>query len=441
MLELELEEKLIDAQASQKYLEKNLIKKTELHKQLYFQVMVSIIMGILLGHFYPELAMKMKPLGDGFIKLIKMMIAPIIFTTVVTGISGMKDIKEVGRIGIKALIYFEVLTTFALIIGLVVANLYQPGAGLNIDVHSLNSKSIANYTSQTAAFDTVDFLLNIIPDTLVSAFTKGEILPVLFVSILFGFGILKGGEKLQPFTKLIDQFSTVLFSIIGFIMKVAPIGAFGAMAYAIGAYGIHTLVALSKLLADVYLTSLFFIFIVLGFIAKTFKFSLWRFLKYIKEELFIVLGTSSSEVALPRMISKLEKLGCGKTVVGLVLPAGYTFNLDGTSIYLTIATLFIAQALNIDLSLSQQLTLIAVLLLTSKGAAAVTGGGFIVLAATLSSMHTIPVEGVVLLLGIDRFMSAARSFTNLIGNGVATIVIAKWEGDFDSNAAKKALEG
>lgn len=416
------------------------MSKPKLYKQLYFQVVISIFIGVLLGHFYPQLALKMKPLGDGFIKLIRMMIAPIIFTTVVTGIAGMKDIKEVGRIGIKALIYFEVVTTLALVIGLSVANIFRPGAGLNIDIHSLDSKAITSYATQSASFNTVDFLLNIIPDTLVNAFTKGDILPVLLISILFGFGILNGGEKRKSFVTLLDQLSSVLFSIVGFIMKVAPIGAFGAMAYTIGAYGVHTLFALSRLLADVYLTSLLFIFIVLGLIARFNKFSLWSFLKYIKEELFIVLGTSSSEVVLPRMIDKLEKCGCGKTVVGLVLPAGYTFNLDGTSIYLTMATLFIAQAFNIDLTLWQQLTIIAVLLLTSKGAAAVTGGGFIVLAATLSSMHTIPVEGVVLLLGIDRFMSGARSLTNLIGNGVATIVIAKWEGDFDSSAAKKALE-
>lgn len=415
------------------------MKKITLHRQLYFQVVISIFVGILLGHFYPQLAIKMKPLGDGFIKLIRMMIAPIIFTTVVTGIASMKDIKEVGRIGIKALIYFEVLTTFALIIGLVVGNLYKPGSGMNIDVNTLNSSSVEQYTSKAASFDTISFFLNIIPESLVSAFVKGDILPILLISILFGFGILHGGVKLKPVSKLIEQISTVLFMIIGFIMRIAPIGAFGAMAYTIGAYGIHTLVSLSKLMASVYITNLLFIFIVLGLIAKFSNFSLWRFLKYIKEELLIVLGTSSSESVLPRMITKLEKLGCGKTVVGLVLPAGYTFNLDGTAIYLTIATLFIAQALNIDLTLMQQLTLLAVLLLTSKGAAAVTGGGFIVLAATLSTMHTIPVEGVVLLLGVDRFMSEARSLTNLIGNGVATIVIAKWEKDFDSDAAKKAL--
>jgi aerobic C4-dicarboxylate transport protein len=417
------------------------MKKLKLRKHLYLQVMVSILFGIVLGHFFPDFAVKLKPLGDGFIKLIRMMIAPIIFTTVVTGIATMKDMKEVGRIGIKALIYFEVVTTLALLIGLVVANVHRPGAGLNIDVHSLNSQSIANYTTQAPAFDTVGFLLNIIPDTLVNAFAKGDILPVLLISILFGFGILQGGEKLKPFLALFNQLSIVLSSIVGFIMKLAPIGAFGAMAYTIGAFGIDTLVALSQLLADVYITCFLFIFIVLGLIARISKFSLWRFLKYIKEELLIVLGTSSSEVVLPQMIAKLETLGCGKTVVGLVLPVGYTFNLDGTSIYLTIATLFIAQALNIDLTIGQQVVILAVLLLTSKGAAAVTGGGFIVLAATLSSMHTIPVEGIVLLLGVDRFMSEARSLTNLIGNGVATVVIAKWERDFDCTAARKALGG
>lgn len=410
-------------------------KNKKIYQVLYFQVIVSILIGVVLGHFFPELAIKMKPFGDGFIKLIRMMIAPIIFTTVVTGIASMKDFREVGGIGIKALIYFEVVTVFALIIGLVVANVYRPGEGLNIDINSLTSTTIKTYTTDAAAFDTVSFILNIIPDTLVGAFTKGDILPVLLISILFGFGILHRGEKLKPFVRAIDQLSTVLFSIIGFIMKLAPLGAFGAMAYTVGAYGIHTLLALGRLVACVYMTNMMFIFLVLGLIAKISGFSLWRFLNYIKEEIVIVLGTSSSEAVLPRMISKLEKLGCGKTVVGLVLPAGYTFNLDGTSIYLTMATLFIAQALNIPLDLGQQLTILGVLLLTSKGAAAVTGGGFIVLTATLSAIHTLPVEGVVLLLGVDKFMSEARSITNLIGNGVATIVIAKWEGDFDAKAA------
>lgn len=413
------------------------MQRIKWYKQLYFQVLVSIVLGVLLGHFYPELAIKMKPLGDGFIKLIKMLIAPIIFTTVVTGIASMRDVKEVGRIGVKALIYFEIVTTFALLIGLLVANILQPGAHLNIDVNSLNGERIANLAQQNATFNTVDFLLNIIPHTVVGAFTGDSLLPVLFISLLFGFGILQVGDKAKPVTQLIDQLSAVLFAIIGFIMKIAPIGAFGAMAYTIGEYGLSTLVALGRLLLDVYLTSALFIFIVLGSITRLFSFSLWRFLKYIKEELLIVLGTASSESVLPRMIAKLEKLGCGKTVVGLVLPAGYTFNLDGTSIYLTMATLFIAQALNIDLSAGQQLMIIAILLLTSKGAAAVTGGGFVVLTATLSTIDTIPVAGVVLLLGVDRFMSEARSLTNLIGNGVATIVIAKWEGDFDDNAARK----
>lgn len=407
------------------------MKSFKFYKQLYFQVLVAIVLGVLLGHFYPDVGIKMKPFGDAFVKLIRMMVAPIIFTTVVTGIASMRDIKEVGRIGVKTLIYFELLTTFALVIGLIVANLFKPGSGMNIDVSTLDGKAITNYTSASSAVGVVDFLLNIIPESLIGAFTKGDILPVLFISLIFGFGILHGGERTQPLTTLLEQFSIVLFAVVGFIMKLAPIGAFGAIAYTIGAYGIETLFALSRLLACVYLTSALFIFIVLGSIARTFRFSLWRFLDFIKEEIFIVLGTSSSESVLPRMISKLEKVGCGKTVVGMVLPAGYTFNLDGTSIYLTIATVFIAQALNIDLTYNQQLTLIAVLLLTSKGAAAVTGGGFIVLAATLASMHTIPVEGVVLLLGVDRFMSEARAITNLIGNGVATIVIAKWENDFD----------
>jgi len=415
------------------------MKKFKLHKQLYLQVLISILIGILLGHFYPQLGAKMKPLGDGFIKLIRMMIAPIIFTTVVSGITSMKNIGEVGRIGLKIIIYFEVLTSFALMIGLFVGNYYQPGAGLNIDVNSLDSSGITNYASQSKNYSTVDFLLNIIPDTFVGAFTKGDILPVLLIAILFSFGLLKGGEKFSSISSLIDQLSQILFTIVGFIMRLAPIGAFGAMAYTIGTYGLHSLVALSRLLIDVYVTSLLFIFIVLGTIARICNFSLWQFLKYIKEELIIVLGTASSEAVLPRMISKMEQLGCGKTVVGMVLPAGYTFNLDGTCIYLTIATLFIAQALNIDLTLWQQLTILGVLLLTSKGAAAVTGGGFIVLTATLSTMHTIPVEGVVLLLGVDRLMSEVRSLTNLIGNGVATVVIAKWEGDFDAVKAEKVL--
>lgn len=410
-----------------------------LHKQLFFQVIVSIVIGVLLGHFYPKLAVEMKPLGDAFIKLIRMMVVPIIFTTVVTGLANMQNMKSAGRIGIKSLIYFEVVTTFAMLIGLIVANVYQPGSGLHIDPKTLDPKGIESFTSKSASFSTTDFFLNIIPDTIANAFAKGDILQILFISILIGFGLLHGGQKVKPLVGIIEQFSEVLFNIVGYIMKIAPIGAFGAMAYTIGAYGIHTLTALGRLMADVYITSFLFIFIVLGLIAKFSKISLWGFIKYIKEELVIVLSTSSSETVLPRMIKKLENLGCGRPVVGLVLPAGYTFNLDGTCIYLTMAALFIAQALDIHLSLGQQITIMAVFLLTSKGAAAITGGGFIVLAATLSSMQTLPVEGIVLLLGVDRFMSQARSMTNLIGNGIATVVIAKWEGDFDSKKADKIL--
>jgi aerobic C4-dicarboxylate transport protein len=413
--------------------------KIKFYKHLYFQVIICILAGILLGHFYPELATNMKPLGEGFIKLIRMMVPPIIFTTVVTGIANMKNVKEAGRIGIKAIIYFEVVTTLAMFVGLLVANYYQPGTGLNIDIHALDSKSIGNYTTQASSFHMTTFLLNIIPDTLVSALTKGDILSTLFISILFGFGLLHVGDKAKPVVALVEQVSTILFSIINFIMKAAPIGAFGAMAYTIGSHGIHTLVTLGQLLICFYITCLLFIFIGLGFIARLNKFSLWSFLKYIKEELLIVLSTASTETVLPRMISKLEKLGCGKPVVGLVLPTGYTFNLDGMCIYLTMAILFIAQAFHIDLSLTQQLTVIVVLLLTSKGAATITGGGFIALATAVTSLHIVPVEGLVLLLGIDRFMSEARALTNLIGNGVATVVIAKWEGDFDTVLAEKIL--
>ncbi|MGQ3889980.1 C4-dicarboxylate transporter DctA [Legionella sp. CNM-1927-20] len=412
------------------------MKKYKFYKQLYFQVLISIILGVLIGYCYPQLAIQMRPLGDGFIRLVKMMITPIIFTTVVSGIASMKNISEAGRIGIKTLIYFELITTVALLIGLAIANLYRPGMGMNIDVHSLDKTAIANYVVQNSNSDTVTFLLNIIPDTFISAFTRSDVLPILLIAILFGFGLLHAGEKVKSITRFIDLFSTILFSIIGFIMKIAPIGAFGAMAYTIGAYGIHTLLALSQLLIAIYITSLLFIFIVLNLVSKLANFSFWSFLSLIKEELLIVFGTSSSEVVLPQMIKKLEQFGCAKRVVGLVLPAGYTFNLDGTSIYLTISALFIAQAFNVDLTFSQQLTIIAILLITSKGAAAVTGGGFLVLASTLSTLPSIPLEGLALLLGIDRFMDIARSITNLIGNGVATIVLAKWEGDFNESTNK-----
>lgn len=382
----------------------------------------------------------MKPLGDGFIKLIKMMIAPIIFTTVVVGIASMGDMKKVGRVGVKALIYFEVLSTIALFIGLMVVKLYQPGAGINANVASLDTKAIASYATAAQSLNTVDFLLNIIPGNVVDAFAKGEILQVLLFSILFGLALSAMGERGKVVVKFLDDFSHALFGVIGMIMKLAPIGAFGAMAFTIGKYGIHTLVSLGKLMAGVYTTSALFVFIVLGLVCRFNGFSIWQFLKYIKEEIFIVLGTSSSESVLPRMMTKLEELGASKSVVGMVIPTGYSFNLDGTSIYLTMAAIFIAQATNVHLTIGQELTILAVLMLTSKGAAAVTGGGFITLAATLGSMGgVLPVAGLTLLLGVDRFMSEARAITNLIGNGVATVVVARWENEFDEEKAHKIL--
>jgi len=410
-----------------------------LYTHLYFQVLVAIAIGVMLGALSPSLAIQMKPLGDGFIKLIKMMIAPIIFTTVVVGIAKVGDMKEVGRVGLKALVYFEAVSTLALAIGLVVVNLVRPGAGINADVRSLDTTAIAGYTAGAKSLSTVDLLLHIIPDSVVGAFASGEILQVLLFSVLFGLALARFGDKGRPLVDLLDQVSHALFGAIGLIMRIAPIGAFGAMAFTIGAYGIGTLVSLGKLMACVYATCLFFVFVVLGAIARLAGFSLWLFLRYIGEEIVIVLGTSSSEAALPRMITKLELAGCAKPVVGLVIPAGYSFNLDGTSIYLTMAAVFIAQATNVPLSLTQQLSILGVLLLTSKGAAAVTGGGFITLAATLSTTGTVPVAGLALLLGIDRFMSEARAITNLIGNGVATIVVARWEGALDRHRLREVL--
>lgn len=410
-----------------------------LYSHLYFQVLVAIAIGVALGYFSPAFGASLKPLGDAFIKLIKMMIAPIIFTTVVVGIAKIGDMKEVGRVGLKALIYFEVVSTLALAIGLIVVNLVQPGVGVHADVTTLDAKAIESYAAGAKAFSAVEMLLHIIPDSVVGAFASGEILQVLLFSVLFGLALARFGAKGRPLVDLLDQFSHALFNVIGIIMRVAPIGAFGAMAFTIGKYGIGSLFSLGKLLACVYVTCLLFVFLVLGVITRFAGFSLWQFLRYIKEELLIVLGTSSSEAALPRMISKLENVGCEKPVVGLVIPTGYSFNLDGTSIYLTMAAVFIAQATNVPLSLKQQLTILAVLLLTSKGAAAVTGGGFITLAATLSTIGTVPVAGLALLLGIDRFMSEARAITNLIGNGVATMVIAKWEGALDEERMRSVL--
>ena len=406
-------------------------QKLPLYRSLYVQVVFAVIAGVALGHFYPALGADMKPLGDGFIKLIKMMIAPIIFCTVVIGIAGMEDMKKVGKTGGLALLYFEVVSTFALIIGLVLVNVLQPGAGMNVDVTTLDTKAIAAYTGPGKMVGTTDFLLNIIPSTLIDAFAKGEILQVLLIAVLFGFALHRFGGRGTMVFDFIEKTSHVLFTIVGFIMKLAPVGAFGAMAFTIGKYGVGTLFSLGKLMGAFYLTCLIFIFVVLGLIARFHGFSIWKFIKYIKEELLIVLGTSSSESVLPRMMEKMENLGVKKTTVGLVIPTGYSFNLDGTSIYLTMAAVFIAQATNTPMTLTQELTLLAVLLLTSKGAAGITGSGFIVLAATLSAVGTVPVAGLALILGIDRFMSEARALTNLIGNGVATLVVAKWTNDLD----------
>ena len=383
----------------------------------------------------------MKPLGDGFIKLIKMVIAPIIFCTVVTGIAGMRDLNQVGRVGAKALLYFELVTTLALIIGLVVANVVQPGAGMNIDASTLDTKDIAAYVAKAKDQSTIEFLLNIIPATLVGAFAEGNILQVLLVAILFAFSLQALGERGRGLLELIEQLSKAMFGVVALIMKVAPIGAFGAMAYTIGKYGFGALFSLGKLMAAFYLTCILFVICVLGLIARLNGFSIFSFIRYIRAELLIVLGTSSSESVLPRMIDKMERLGCEKQVVGLVIPTGYSFNLDGTCIYLTMAALFLAQATNTDLSLAQQLGILGVLLLTSKGAAGVTGSGFIVLAATLGSTGTIPVAAIALILGVDRFMSEARALTNLIGNGVATIVVSNWEGALDRDKMAAELDG
>lgn len=414
-------------------------KAKPLYAHLYFQVLVAIAIGVALGYFFPAFGAGLKPLGDAFIRLIKMMIAPIIFTTVVVGIAKIGDMKEVGRVGLKALIYFEVVSTTALVIGLIVVNAVRPGAGVNADISTLDMKAVDSYAASAKSFSAVELLLHMIPESVIGAFASGEILQVLLFSVLFGLALARFGAKGRPLVDVLDQFSHALFNVIGLVMHFAPIGAFGAMAFTIGKYGIGSLLSLGKLMACVYVTCLLFVFVVLGGIARIAGFSLWRFLRYIKEELLIVLGTSSSEAALPRMISKLENIGCAKPVVGLVIPTGYSFNLDGTSIYLTMAAVFIAQATNVQLSLKEQLTILAVLLLTSKGAAAVTGGGFITLAATLSTIGTVPVAGLALLLGVDRFMSEARAITNLIGNGVATMVVAKWEGALDVDRMRVVL--
>ncbi len=417
------------------------MKIKSLCKQLYFQVITAIVVGVLLGNFFPETGIAMKPLGDGFIKLIKMIITPVIFCTVVTGIAGMEDLKKVGRVGVKSLIYFEVVTTLALVIGLVVVNVIQPGEGFNADVTKLDTKSLAAFASSAKSQTVTDFALNIIPSSVVDAFAKGDILQVLLFSLMFGFALSIIGEKGKGLYNLINQLSHAVFGVVNIIMKFAPIGAFGAMAFTIGKFGVGSLSKLGMLMGSFYLTCILFVLLLLGPIAKFCGFSIFRFIHYIREELLIVLGTSSSESALPRLMTKLENLGCKKSVVGLVVPVGYSFNLDGTSIYLTMAAVFVAQATNTSLTLYQTLTILAVLLLTSKGAAGVTGSGFVTLAATFAAIPTIPLAGLVLILGIDRFMSEARALTNFVGNGVATVVISRWENELDVAQMDLVLNG
>ncbi|WP_304166993.1 dicarboxylate/amino acid:cation symporter [Lonsdalea britannica] len=414
--------------------------KTSIFKSLYFQVIVAITIGVLLGHFYPSIGEQMKPFGDGFVKLIKMIIAPVIFCTVVTGIAGMESMKAVGRTGAVALLYFEVVSTVALLIGLVVVNLMQPGAGMNVDPSTLDASLVSNYASQAAEQGVIPFLLDIIPASVIGAFASGNILQVLLFAVMFGFALHRLGAKGKIVFDVIESFSKVIFGIINMIMRLAPLGAFGAMAFTIGKYGVGSLVQLGQLLVCFYVTCLLFVILVLGSIARATGFSIFKFIRYIKEELLIVLGTSSSESVLPRMLEKMEKAGCKKSVVGLVIPTGYSFNLDGTSIYLTMAAVFIAQATNSHMDIWHQVTLLVVLLLSSKGAAGVTGSGFIVLAATISAVGHLPLAGLALILGIDRFMSEARALTNLVGNGVATIFVAKWVGQLDEKQLNEVLD-
>lgn len=410
-------------------------QKKPIYTNLTFQVLTCITIGILLGHFYPSIAVEMKPLGDVFIKMIKMVIGPIVFLTVVTGISSIGDMKKVGKVGGKAFIYFEVVTTFALAIGLLVVNLVKPGSGMNIQAGQIKADAVAKYATEAKNQSTIDFFMNIVPDNAVGAFVKGDMLQILFFAVIFGVALAAMGQKGKLVEDIFDKVAHALFGVIGILMRVAPLGAFGAMSFTIGKYGVASLVSLGQLMAAVYITMAVFVFAVLGSIARLYGFSLWRFLRFIRQELLIVLGTSSSESVLPRMMEKMQKFGCSKHVVGLVIPTGYSFNLDGTSIYLSMAAIFIAQAFNIDLTIWQQITILGLLMVTSKGAAAVTGGGFVTLAATLSATGTLPVEGLALLLGVDRFMSEARAITNLIGNGVATVVVAKMEGEFDEEKA------
>ncbi|WP_371128181.1 dicarboxylate/amino acid:cation symporter [Sphingomonas sp. YR710] len=410
-------------------------------RSLYAQVLLAIGLGIVLGYFEPAFAAQLKPLGDAFIKLVKMVIAPVIFLTVVTGIAGLRELGDLGRVAIKTFAYFLTLSTLALIIGLVVANVVQPGAGMHIAPAALDVSHITEYAAKAHDQTITAFLTNIIPSTLVSALAEGEILQVLFVAILFGIALSLSGDRARPVTDLLERLTAVVFRLVGILMRAAPIGAFGAMAFTIGKFGVGTLANLAGLMACFYLTSLAFVLIILGAVGAASGFSILRLIAYLKDELLLVLGTSSSESALPNLIAKMENAGCDKSVVGLVVPTGYSFNLDGTNIYMTLAALFIAQACDVSLSIGQQISLLLVAMISSKGAAGVTGAGFITLAATLSIVPSVPVAGMALILGIDRFMSECRSLTNFIGNAVATVVISRWEGALDRVRLRAALGG
>ena len=416
-------------------------RKPRFYEVLYVQVIFAIIVGILLGYFFPEFGESLKPLGDAFIKLVKMIIAPVIFLTVVTGIAGMNDMKSVGRVAGKAMLYFLTFSTLALVVGMVIANIIQPGAGLNIDPSTLQSAKVSEYVSKAQESSVIAFFMNIIPTTVLSPLTEGNILQVLFVSVLFGISLASVGERGKPITDLLQVAAAPMFKLVSIVMKVAPIGALGAMAFTIGKYGLHSISNLMLLIVTFYITSILFVLLILGAVARYNGFSIVGLIRYIKDELWLVLGTSSSEAALPNLMQKMEAAGCKKSVVGLVVPTGYSFNLDGTNIYMTMAALFIAQATNTDLTIGQQITLLLVAMLSSKGAAGVTGAGFITLAATLSVVPGLPVEGMALILGIDRFMSECRALTNFIGNACATIVVARWENALDKEQLGKAMRG
>jgi len=414
-------------------------KGRKIVSKLYVQVLIGIVAGILVGHFYPDIGSQLKPLGDLFIKLIRMLLAPIIFASVVVGIARMNDLHEAGRVGVKAVVYFEVASTIALLIGMVVVNVIKPGNGMNVDPSHIDGAAIAIYTHAAKQHGMLEFFMSIVPNSIVGAFANGEMLPIIFFSVLLAISLAKLGPRTAPFVDMLDMFLQGMFGVVRIVMYVAPIGAFGGMAFTIAKYGIGTLASFGQLMLCLYLTSIFFVVVVLGLVMRMCGLSLFKYLRYIKDEILITLGTASTEAVLPQMLVKMERMGCSRPVVGMVLPTGYTFNADGTAIYLTMAALFIAQAMNVHLTIWDQLLVLGVLLLTSKGSAGVAGAGFVALAATLASMHKIPVEGLVLLLGVDRFLNEARAVTNLIGNGVATVVVARWEGQLDMNTARAVL--